>query len=54
MRKYTERMIFKCTKEDKEQIKKLAANSGMPVSEYIRSMALGVRKSFRKPNTPSK
>jgi hypothetical protein len=54
MKRYTEQMMFKCTKEEKEQIKKLAANSGMPVSEYIRSMALGVRKSFRKPNNPSK
>lgn len=50
MKKYTEQMMFKCTKEEKEQIKTLANNLKMTTSEYLRAMALGVRKSYRKPN----
>ena len=49
MLKYDKQMMFKCTEEEREQIKRLARNSKMTTSEYIRFMVLGKESNPRKP-----
>ena len=52
MKKYTEQMMFKCSIEEREQIKRTAEKLGMTISEYIRSMVLALKPPKRKPNKP--